>query len=39
LAAAAKYWTKENGRIGWSARRPVVDVNFGELIEKLHLGT
>ena len=38
LADAALYWTKENGRDGWSALRPRPHVDFGELIEKLHLG-
>jgi diguanylate cyclase (GGDEF)-like protein len=38
LADAALYWVKENGRNGWSALRPNPNVNFGELVEKLHLG-
>jgi len=38
LADAALYWVKENGRNGWSALRPRPNVNFAELIEKLHLG-
>ena len=38
LADAALYWVKENGRNGWSALRPNPNVNFSELIEKLHLG-
>jgi diguanylate cyclase (GGDEF)-like protein len=38
LADAALYWTKENGRNGWSALRPRPNVDFAELIEKLHLG-
>jgi diguanylate cyclase (GGDEF)-like protein len=38
LADAALYWTKENGRNGWAALRPRPNVDFIELIEKLHLG-
>ena len=38
LADAALYWVKENGRNGWSALRPNPNVNFSELIDKLHLG-
>ncbi|MBC7454906.1 MAG: diguanylate cyclase [Massilia sp.] len=38
LADAALYWVKDNGRNGWSALRPNPNVNFAELIEKLHLG-
>ena len=38
LADAALYWVKENGRNGWSALRPNPNVDFAELIEKLHLG-
>ncbi|MFL6659781.1 MAG: diguanylate cyclase [Massilia sp.] len=38
LADAALYWVKENGRNGWSALRPRPNVNFAELVEKLHLG-
>ena len=38
LADAALYWVKENGRNGWSALRPNPNVNFAELVEKLHLG-
>ena len=38
LADAALYWVKANGRNGWSALRPNPNVNFAELIEKLHLG-
>jgi diguanylate cyclase (GGDEF)-like protein len=38
LADAALYWVKENGRNGWSALRPKPDIDFGELVEKLHLG-
>ncbi|UUZ57428.1 GGDEF domain-containing protein [Massilia sp. H-1] len=38
LADAALYWTKENGRNGWAALRPRPNVDFAELIEKLHLG-
>ena len=38
LADAALYWVKENGRNGWSALRPKPDVDFAELVEKLHLG-
>ena len=38
LADAALYWTKENGRNGWAALRPRPQVDFVELIEKLHLG-
>ena len=38
LADAALYWTKANGRDGWSALRPQPNVDFTELIEKLHLG-
>jgi diguanylate cyclase (GGDEF)-like protein len=38
LADAALYWVKENGRNGWSALRPNPNVNFAELVEKLHMG-
>jgi hypothetical protein len=38
LADAALYWVKENGRNGWSALRPNPNINFAELVEKLHLG-
>lgn len=38
LADAALYWVKENGRNGWSALRPNPNVNFAELVEKLHFG-
>lgn len=38
LADAALYWVKENGRNGWSALRPNPDINFNELVEKLHVG-
>jgi diguanylate cyclase (GGDEF)-like protein len=38
LADAALYWVKDNGRNGWSALRPNPNVNFAELVEKLHLG-
>ena len=38
LADAALYWVKENGRNGWSALRPLPQIDVAALIEKLHLG-